>query len=622
MQKFKFIGEDKFINGLKEAEKYLDVSFCDEGISVLSEKCENLCAGYEASDGIVKIKYNTEHEFFYLFMRYLVEKDANSHIDVPSVGRLGFMVDCSRNAVWKISSVKKCIVYLAFMGYGYLELYTEDTYEIPNEKHFGYMRGRYSVEEIKDIDSFAKLFGIELVPCIQTLAHLNGIFRWNEYKAINDADDILLLREDRTYELIENMFRSIAMTFSSRRINIGMDEAMFLGAGRFSDKHGYVPRFELMVEHLNKVVEIADRYGFTVSLWNDMFFRVGNGNEYRVENAVFSDDILKNIPQNAELIYWDYVSEDQTVYENMLKNSLMLTKNTGFAGGLFSWHSFTCDNDLAMRKIVPAVNACKKYGIQDILVTTWGDDGAEASRFSCLPTMCAFADYVYNGNFDLTDKILKRLFNYGFREFCDISLVNRYIELENITSNNVFYGNTAKYMLYNDLFLGLFDANVPENAGEYGIKNYERLNELAERNSPVSYLFKTMSSLSRILVFKADLGKRIKIHYDDKDIIGLKKDLKTIGRVKTLLKQFIKNYQEQWLKENKPFGLEVNQIRLGGLSARIDYVGRILKEFIKGKVKVIDEMEEPRLAGNYADEGYKFNLIVENWNEIVTCGKI
>ena len=46
-------------------------------------------------------------------------------------------------------------------------LYKEDTYEVNEEPYFGYMRGRYSKAEMKQIDAFARSIGITVVPCIQ-----------------------------------------------------------------------------------------------------------------------------------------------------------------------------------------------------------------------------------------------------------------------------------------------------------------------------------------------------------------------------------------------------------------------------------------------------------------------
>ena len=61
----------------------------------------------------------------------------------------GVMLDCSRNAVMKVSEVKRFIDYISKMGYNALELYTEDTFEMEGHAHFGYMRGRYTKQEIK-----------------------------------------------------------------------------------------------------------------------------------------------------------------------------------------------------------------------------------------------------------------------------------------------------------------------------------------------------------------------------------------------------------------------------------------------------------------------------------------
>ena len=119
--------------------------------------------------------------------------------------RLGTMIDCSRNAVASVESVKKWIDLTSSLGYNTLMLYTEDTYEVPGELYFGYMRGRYSREELRGLDAYAKSRNMELIPCIQTLAHLNALNRWPEYKEHFDVDDILLAQDERVYLLIDGV---------------------------------------------------------------------------------------------------------------------------------------------------------------------------------------------------------------------------------------------------------------------------------------------------------------------------------------------------------------------------------------------------------------------------------
>ena len=76
----------------------------------------------------------------------------------------GIMIDCSRGAVMKVEKVKEYVDYLALFGYNMLSLYTEDTFLVDNEPRFGYLRGAYTKDEIKEIDAYCVSKGIELVP--------------------------------------------------------------------------------------------------------------------------------------------------------------------------------------------------------------------------------------------------------------------------------------------------------------------------------------------------------------------------------------------------------------------------------------------------------------------------
>ena len=101
--------------------------------------------------------------------------------------KIGLMMDCSFNTVPTVKTVKLMIDLLSKMGYNRLELYTEDTYEIKNRPYFGYLRGRYTGAELKELDAYAISKGIELRPCIQVLAHLGGLFRTGEFDHVKDC---------------------------------------------------------------------------------------------------------------------------------------------------------------------------------------------------------------------------------------------------------------------------------------------------------------------------------------------------------------------------------------------------------------------------------------------------
>ena len=168
------------------------------------------------------------------------------------------MHDCSRNGPVNITQAKEMIMVAALFGLNRFMLYTEDVYEIEGEPWFGYLRGRYSKKELKEIDLYAKQKGIEVVPSIQTLAHLNQIFRWPKYRSYNDADDILLVGKSEVYELIDRCFKTIDECFTSKTVNIGMDEAFMLGRGKYYDLNGREERVEVFLKHLKEAELLED----------------------------------------------------------------------------------------------------------------------------------------------------------------------------------------------------------------------------------------------------------------------------------------------------------------------------------------------------------------------------
>ena len=54
------------------------------------------------------------------------------------------------------------------------------------------------LKKLRAIDEYASGFGVEVVPCIQTLAHLENMFKWyTEYEDIRDCDEIIVMDNGR-----------------------------------------------------------------------------------------------------------------------------------------------------------------------------------------------------------------------------------------------------------------------------------------------------------------------------------------------------------------------------------------------------------------------------------------
>ncbi len=551
------------------------------------------------------------------------------------VNNLGIMIDCSRNAVPNLKSLKKFIDITAKMGYNALQLYTEDTFEVENEPLFGHMRGRYSFEEIKEIDQYASSRGVELVPCIQTLAHLGSIMRWDKYQKIRDCNDILLIDDEGTYELIENFFKTISKTFKSRKVNIGMDEAHMVGLGAYLDKHGFNNRFDILLKHLNRVVEIAVKYGFKPYMWSDMFFRLVNNGGYYGSGIKFSEEVINKVPKEVTLVYWDYYSVDQKHYDDMMESHKYFKNNEiAFAGGAWCWAGSVPHNEFSIKTTDAAIKSCIKYNVNDIWITLWGDDGAECSIFAMLPSLMYAADLAKGiSDLNVIKQHFKEIVGVEFDDFLKLDLPNHLREKKDIKdkpSDINYYLNlvntSSKYMLFADVFQGLFDRTVSEGDGKiYG----ELANKLSKyANGEWGYLFDFEAKLCKALELKYELGLKTRKLYEEKDKKGIlelvnNSYIPLISRIE----EFYQSYVNRWYMENKSFGLEVQDIRVGGLMQRLKTCYKRLLDYANGKIEKIDELEEvsicklitdddyaPGSRGEKAGEPIYYNL----WSKIVT----
>ena len=504
--------------------------------------------------------------------------------------RFGVMLDMSRNAVMLPEEVKRFARILKDCGYNMIQLYTEDTYEVEGEPYFGYMRGRYSMSEMKDIVDYCSSIGMEVIPCVQTLAHLSQIFSWREYRRIRDVDDIMLADEERTYRLIENMFRTLRKCFTTEYVHIGMDEAHMLGLGKYLDLHGPRNRFDILHDHLERVIAIAKQYGFTPIMWSDMFFRLANHGDYYVSDAsLITPEVVAACPDGVEQVYWDYYSSDKRKYDVMLEAHAKFKGATWFAGGAWTWTGFGSLNGWTLDSMTPAMLSCKENGVENIFITLWGDDGKECSYFSVLPSLFAIRR-IYDGEGDM-EKIKRAFKETVGEDFDRMMLLDLPMDFDEGKVND---NTPSKYLLYSDCFLGYLDPILKRSFKREYESLADRLDEAGE-GSAYRYIFRSHASLCRTLALKHDLGKRTLEAYRSGDKQAVFALVPVYEETILRLERFIADYRALWFKENKPHGFDVQELRLGGTLLRLRSQKERLQAYAAGETDEIAELEDERL---------------------------
>jgi hypothetical protein len=86
------------------------------------------------------------------------------------------------------------------------------------------------------------------------------------------------------------------------------------------------------------------------------------------------------------------------------------------------------------------------------------------------------------------------------------------------------------------------------------------------------------------------------------------------------LEEFVVLFRRQWYKENKSFGFNIQEIRLGGLLMRLKSTKIRLESYLNAEISVIEELEQPALPA-YAELDGEY-VRWTTWKEIVSAGVI
>ena len=624
----KFNGDQDLIRSIEEGSRLLLSEKKQDETAAMTFSLEK--APEDASSSIVKkgdtctVRFQEPAQYFRLFNYALHHNNEDFSLEEkPYFARRGFMLDCSRNAVANPEKLRSLVRRLAKMGMNQLFLYMEDTYEVPDYPYFGTYRGRYTREELRDLDKYCALFGIELVPCIQTLAHLHSFLRWHNSMSLRDTGDILKVGSEEVYTFIRSLLESLRSCFSTRNIHIGMDESHMLGLGNYLRENGYEESSVIIRRHTDRVLELCQETGWTPMMWSDMYITANTGGGYYDVKASTDTSGWEKPPKELGMVYWDYYNTRKDIYHNMLRVHKALSDRVIFAGGIWNWNGISPNYGKAFCCSRLALEACRQEGIQEVFATGWMDNGAETPIDAIYPGLAVFSFLCFHE--DLYEEELSTYFRDCIdAELEDFLLLDLLDALFKGSGKNLTADNPSKYLLYQDPMLGIFDYHLKDTDTETYYRTLaDKLKSKAETPGEYQEFFRFYYYLSLVLSRKADLGIRIKTAYDAKDLSTLKEiSEEVIPNIIRNLTVMHTSRESLWFADAKPFGYELLDIRLGGVKTRLESCRRRLQSFLEGKVQTLEELEQERLPywelGDAKPQDPKAELRENLWDKIIS----
>jgi hexosaminidase len=255
------------------------------------------------------------------------------------------------------------------------------------------VRGKlcYTPETIREFHKTADTLGIEVIPLVQSLGHMEMILRHTGYEHLREVPtrgDAISPLAPGGRELILSMIDEVLeLTPNLQHFHLGGDEAWCFGSHpdtkAFIEKHG---KAELFLNHYRPLLDHLISRGIRPILWHDMMHK-------------WDTDALRDIGGKADLMAWGYQGHPDTTdthfatryLERFVEAGVSVWGSTAFRGG----DGFDLDvpDPTARRDNAEGwVTVGSRLGFKGIIATGWSrycSDGIQCYPFEAALDMLA-----------------------------------------------------------------------------------------------------------------------------------------------------------------------------------------------------------------------------------------
>jgi hypothetical protein len=308
-----------------------------------------------------------------------------------------YMLDISRDKVPTMGTLKLLVDLLARFDYNQFQLYTEHTFAYQNHKEVWQHASPMTPAEIRELDAYCAMRGIELVPNQNTFGHLE---RWLVKPAYNALAELpkggaplpwggfkkdpttLCPTDPASLAFVEGLLDELLPHFTSRLVNIGCDETFDLcGRGRSAAAVAEKGEGRVYLDFLLRVAEAARARGRRVQFWGDVILR--------------HPELVGELPKDMIALNWGYEGNHpfQTEAAQFRKAGLAFY----VCPGTSAWNSLAGRVENMRENMMAAEQAGRQFGAQGFMVTDWGDGGHWQPLAASLPGLVLGGNLAFAG---------------------------------------------------------------------------------------------------------------------------------------------------------------------------------------------------------------------------------
>ncbi len=280
--------------------------------------------------------------------------------DGADLGMRGIMLDISRGKVPRRESLEELIDTCVALKLNLLMLYTEHTFRFKKHPRIGRDASPLDARTLSALEAYAAERFVELVPCLQSLGHMEHILKLPAYRAMAETESgwTIAPRHPRTLPFLRDLYDEYLPLFRSHWFNANCDEPWDLGRGQSMKRNEKLGPGGLYLEHVHRIQRIARKHGKRTMIWADVVHA--------------HPERISEIDPNLVLLDWWYEADfDFGRAKVFARNKLDFM----VCPGTSSWNSLFPRVANSLANITGWAKAGRRHGALGLLNTDWGDHG-------------------------------------------------------------------------------------------------------------------------------------------------------------------------------------------------------------------------------------------------------
>jgi len=366
--------------------------------------------------------------------------------DEPDFPVRGVMLDIGRNKIPRMETLFPLIDRLSELKINHLQLYMEGfCFDYEQYRASFTDETPMSAAEFRELVAYARSKYIDLVPNQNCLGHMAHWLAKPEFSELAEHPGgiptpigftlpatTLDPTDERSHQLVKNLFDELLPHFTSEFANINLDEPFGLGKGRSKQRADEIGVGKLYMEYAESMVEIIRSHGKKTLMWGDIIIK--------------HPELIGTLPDDVTVLDWNY--DDHTSFEEHCKVLQAHAIPFYVCPGTSSWASISGRTDNMLNNIADAARQGKTYGASGLVVTDWGDSGHWQVMAVSYPgyAYAAGASWQVDANVNRLDGLERYLNDCVFQDKSGsigqlLLELGRYYHLENSTLENMTYTN-------------------------------------------------------------------------------------------------------------------------------------------------------------------------------------